>query len=85
LILAAHDMAAHPALMWTADHPEEIACLVYMEVPTMLEEFLTKVIVYTPEAMAQGSMWWWVLPLAGKGFDVQRMPISRPADKPIDF
>jgi hypothetical protein len=35
-----------------------------MEVPTMLEEFLSKVIVYTPEAMAKGSMWWWILPLA---------------------
>lgn len=64
LILAAHDMGAHPALLWSADHPDEIACLVYMEVPTMLKEFLTKVIVYTPEAMAKGSMWWWVLPLA---------------------
>jgi pimeloyl-ACP methyl ester carboxylesterase len=64
LILAAHDMGAHPALLWTADHPDEIAGLVYMEVPTMLEEFLSKMIVYTPEAMAKGSMWWWVLPLA---------------------
>jgi pimeloyl-ACP methyl ester carboxylesterase len=64
LLLAAHDMGAHPALIWAADHPDEICCLVYMEVPTMLEEFLSKVIVYTPEAMAKGSMWWWVLPLA---------------------
>ena len=64
MLLAAHDMGAHPALIWAADHPDEIACLVYMEVPTMLEEFLSKVIVYTPEAMAKGSMWWWVLPLA---------------------
>ena len=30
----------------------------------MLEEFLTKIIVYTPEAAAKGSMWWWLLPLA---------------------
>jgi pimeloyl-ACP methyl ester carboxylesterase len=64
LLLAAHDMGAHPALIWAADHPDGISCLVYMEVPTMLEEFLSKVIVYTPEAMAKGSMWWWVLPLA---------------------
>ncbi len=64
LILVAHDMGAHPALIWAADHPEEIACLAYMEVPTMLEEFLSKIIVYTPEAMAKGSMWWWILPLA---------------------
>jgi pimeloyl-ACP methyl ester carboxylesterase len=64
LLLAAHDMGAHPALLWAADHPGEISGLVYMEVPTMLEEFLSKVIVYTPEAMAKGSMWWWILPLA---------------------
>src|SRR6202012_3937196 len=46
LLLAAHDMGAHPALLWAADHPEEIAGLAYTEVPTMLEEFLSKTIVY---------------------------------------
>ena len=64
LLLVTHDMGAHPALLWAADHPEEVAGLVYMEVPTMLEEFLSKIIAYTPEAMSKGSMWWWVLPLA---------------------
>ncbi len=64
LLIASHDMGAHPALLWAADHPDDLAGLVYMEVPTMLEEFLTKVIVYTPEAAAKGSMWWWLLPLA---------------------
>ncbi|AXC14804.1 Epoxide hydrolase [Acidisarcina polymorpha] len=64
LLLVAHDMGAPPALLWAAEHPEEVAGLVYMEVPTMLEEFLAKTIVYTPEAMAKGSMWWWILPLA---------------------
>lgn len=64
LFLVAHDMGAHPALLWAADHPDEIIGLVYMEVPTMLEEFLANIIVYKPEAMAKGSMWWWVLPLA---------------------
>jgi pimeloyl-ACP methyl ester carboxylesterase len=64
LLLAAHDMGAHPALIWAADHPEEIAGLAYMEVPTMLEEFLSEIIVYTPQAMKKGSMWWWILPLA---------------------
>ena len=52
LLLVAHDMGAHPALLWAADHPDELSGLVYMEVPTMLEEFLSKVIVYTPEAHA---------------------------------
>ncbi len=64
LLLVGHDMGALPALLWAGDHPDELAGLVYMEVPTMLEEFLTKVIIYTREAMAKGSMWWWILPLA---------------------
>ncbi len=64
LTLVAHDMGAPPALLWAADHPEEIAGLLYVEGPVMLSEVLTRIIAYTPEAMAQGSMWWWVLPLA---------------------
>ena len=64
LIHAAHDMGALPALLWTADHPEEVKALLYIEAPVMLGEVLRQVFAYTPEAMAQGSMWWWILPLA---------------------
>jgi pimeloyl-ACP methyl ester carboxylesterase len=64
LLLVAHDMGAPPALIWAADHPEEIAGLLYVEAPVMLSEILTKIIAYTPEAMKEGSMWWWILPLA---------------------
>ena len=64
VIHAAHDMGALPALLWTADHPAEVAGLVYIEAPVMLGDVLRKVIAYTPEAMARGSMWWWILPLA---------------------
>jgi pimeloyl-ACP methyl ester carboxylesterase len=64
LTLVAHDMGAPPALLWAADHPEEVAALLYIEVPVMLSEVLTKIIAYTPEAMKKGSMWWWILPLA---------------------
>lgn len=64
LTLVAHDMGAPPALLWAADHPEEVTGLLYIEVPVMLSEVLTKVIAYTPEAMKKGSMWWWILPLA---------------------
>lgn len=64
LIHAAHDMGALPALLWTADHPDEVASLAYVEAPVMLGEVLRKVFAYTPESMAQGSMWWWILPLA---------------------
>ena len=64
LILAGHDMGGPPALLWAADHPAEILGLFYIEAPVMLSQVLQKVITYTPEAMAQGSMWWWILPLA---------------------
>ncbi len=64
VIHAAHDMGALPALIWTADHPEEVAGLVYIEGPVMLGQVLQKIIAYTPEAMSRGSMWWWILPLA---------------------
>jgi pimeloyl-ACP methyl ester carboxylesterase len=64
IILAAHDMGAPPALLWAADHPEEVAGLLYIEAPVMLSAVLTKIIAYTPEAMKEGSMWWWILPFA---------------------
>jgi pimeloyl-ACP methyl ester carboxylesterase len=64
IVLAAHDMGALPALIWAADHPDEVAGLLYIEAPVMLGEVLRKVFAYTPESMAQGSMWWWILPLA---------------------
>jgi pimeloyl-ACP methyl ester carboxylesterase len=58
LILAVHDMGALPALIWSADHPAEIAGLLYIEAPVMLGNVLRSVFAYTPEAMAQGSIWW---------------------------
>jgi pimeloyl-ACP methyl ester carboxylesterase len=64
IVLAAHDMGAPPALLWAADHPEEVAALLYIEAPVMLSAVLTKIIAYTPEAMKEGSMWWWILPFA---------------------
>jgi pimeloyl-ACP methyl ester carboxylesterase len=64
IILAAHDMGGPPAVIWAADHPDEVAGLLCIEAPVMLSSVLQKVIAYTPEAMKNGSMWWWVLPLA---------------------
>jgi len=63
-IHAAHDMGALPALIWTADHPQEVTGLLYIEAPVMLGDVLRGVFSYTPQAMAEGSMWWWILPLA---------------------
>jgi pimeloyl-ACP methyl ester carboxylesterase len=64
ITLVAHDMGAPPALLWAADHPDEISGLLYLEEPVLLPDLLSKIIVYTPEAAARGSMWWWLLPLA---------------------
>jgi pimeloyl-ACP methyl ester carboxylesterase len=64
LTLLAHDMGAPPALLWAAKYPDEIAALLYIEAPVMLQSILEKIITFTPEAMVKGSMWWWVLPLA---------------------
>jgi pimeloyl-ACP methyl ester carboxylesterase len=63
-MLLAHDMGAPPALLWAAKYPDEIAALLYIEAPVMLQSILEKIITFTPEAMVKGSMWWWVLPLA---------------------
>ena len=62
VVHAAHDMGALPALLWTADHPDEVKALLYIEGPVMLGEVLRPVFAYTRESMAQGSMWW-ILPL----------------------
>jgi pimeloyl-ACP methyl ester carboxylesterase len=64
ITLVAHDMGAPPALLWAADHPEEVERVFYIEVPVMLPDVLEKIIAYTPQAAATGSMWWWLLPLA---------------------
>jgi pimeloyl-ACP methyl ester carboxylesterase len=64
LTIAAHDMGAPPALLSAAHYPAEIATLLYIEAPVMLEEILSRIIVYTREAMKNGSMWRWLLPLA---------------------
>jgi pimeloyl-ACP methyl ester carboxylesterase len=57
-------MGAPPSLIWAADHPTESAGLLYVEAPVMLGCLLREIISYTPEAMREGSMWWWILPLA---------------------
>lgn len=64
LTIAAHDMGAPPALLYAAHYPKEVKGLVHVEGPVMLAEVLQKIIAYEPTAMAHGSMWWWILPLA---------------------
>ena len=54
IALVAHDMGAPGALLWAADHPEEIAALFYLEEPVLRPGFLSELICYTPEAAATG-------------------------------
>ena len=64
LVLVGRDIGAPPALLWAAHHPEEVAGLVYVEEPVMLLEVLNGILADTPETMKEGSLWWWILPLA---------------------
>ena len=57
-------MGALPALLWAADHPAEVAGLLYIEAPVILGSVLRGIIASTLQAMARGSMWWWIIPLA---------------------
>jgi pimeloyl-ACP methyl ester carboxylesterase len=64
ITLMAHDMGAPAALLWAADHPEDIAALLYLDEPVLLADVLSKVISYTPDTAKGGSLWWWLLALA---------------------
>lgn len=56
LVLVGHDMGPPPGLPWAADHPDEVAGLVYVEEPVMLPNVLSGVLAYTSETMKEGSM-----------------------------
>jgi pimeloyl-ACP methyl ester carboxylesterase len=64
LTLVAHDKGGPPALLWTADHPDEILGVLYIEAPVMLKEVIEAINSFTPDAVKKGSKWWWTLPLA---------------------
>ena len=85
ILHVAHDMGAPPALLWAADHPDEVRGLVYAEAPTMIGDALRSIISYTPGAMAGGSMWWWILPLGGNEAAVLRWFYDGPAGAPDAF
>ncbi|SHN20091.1 alpha/beta fold hydrolase [Chitinophaga sp. CF418] len=72
LTLVAHDMGAAPALIWSADHPDEIAALLYMEMVVVVSDVLENHLSFTPEVMHSklGPMWWWILPFAQEALEV---------------
>ena len=72
LTLVAHDMGAAPALIWSADHPDEVAVVVYMEMVVVTSNVLDAHLAFRPEVMwsDMGPMWWWILPYAEKALEV---------------
>jgi pimeloyl-ACP methyl ester carboxylesterase len=64
LVIAAHDMGAPGALIWAADHPEEVAGLVYVEEPVVLAETIGRILAWENVPRMNGSLWWWLIPHA---------------------
>jgi pimeloyl-ACP methyl ester carboxylesterase len=64
VVVAAHDMGAPGSLIWAGAYPGEVAALLYIEEPVLRPRLLRELIVYTEDAAATGSMWWWLLALA---------------------
>jgi pimeloyl-ACP methyl ester carboxylesterase len=64
ITLVGHDWGAPPALMWAALHPAEVARVLYLDIPVLLQDVLSEITAFTPQAAAQGSLWWWLAALA---------------------
>ena len=54
LTLVAFDMGAPPALLWAADHPDEVSTLLYLEEPVLLQEVISRIIRFERQAMERG-------------------------------
>ena len=59
--IMAHDMGAPPALLYAAEHPDEVATLTYLEEPTMLADTIAEIVQLTPEHSERGGLWWWMV------------------------
>ena len=64
ITLVAHDMGAPPALIWAADHADEIATVHYLEEPLFVPDGLAQNIAFTPEGTRMGGLWWWFMAFA---------------------
>ena len=59
--IIAHDMGAPPALIYAADHPDEVLTLTYLDEPVMLPSVIADLIEMTPENTHYGGLWWWMM------------------------
>ena len=62
--IIAHDMGAPAALLLTADSPERVRSLTYLEEPTALPDILSEKIRYTKQGTNLGGLWWWMMAYA---------------------
>lgn len=64
IAIAAHDMGAPPALVYTGEYADEVRGLVYLDEPVLLADLIQQVLKFSPETMQGGGLWWWVFSLA---------------------
>ena len=57
------DMGAPPALYYTANHPDEVLSLTYLEEPLMKSDTIKHFMEYSREGHLNG-LWWWPMGLA---------------------
>ena len=57
----AFDMGAPPALLLTANHPDRVQTLTYMEDPVLLPDIVADKVEMTPEDTTLGGTWWWMV------------------------
>ncbi len=63
ITLVAPDMGAPLLCSGMPTTPKRFARVMYVEVPFMLVDVLTKIIAYKPERWNRARMWWWIQPL----------------------
>lgn len=63
IYIAAHDMGAPPALVYTGEHPDEVLKLAYLGEPVLLEQHLQQIFQFTPGTLVEGGLWWWTFSL----------------------
>ena len=61
--IIAHDMGAPPALYYTANHPDEVLSLTYLDEPLMKSDTIEAFMEFSREGHVDG-LWWWPMGLA---------------------
>ena len=61
--IISHDMGAPPALYYTAQYPDEVLSLTYLDEPVMQSETIKREMEFSPDGNV-GGLWWWNMGLA---------------------